>query len=478
MYTAVKILATLGLVALNAYFVAVEFAAVSARTSRLKTLPGQGMSVRAGLRIKSRLDLYLSSCQLGNTLAALALGAVTEPAVSQLVQPIASLVGVPPHHQHLVSFIISFMIAVGLHIIVGEQAPKNLAIRSPERLLLLLGIPLVIFTAICFPAIWVLNAAANSILRIAGVELGAEGGLAHNEAELRALLTQAVQQGAIPEANQKLLVGAFEFNELRARQIMTPRTEVEFLMLGRPMGDLLKVVRKNSFTRYPLCEGDIDHVVGLIHMKDLFNALKLVPGKLRFIDERTPAGEVIAIPDGLPGSAVHVIGSGDLDLREVRRDILFVPELLELPRLLRQFQTSQTHMAMVVDEYGATQGVVTLEDVIEQIVGKIEDEFDTDVKTDFVVEGDNIRVSGDYPLHELRLRLNLAEFEASNVDTLGGLLTHLLRRIPKVGDTVILSPYRARVVTINRKSVGQVLLTPERRPETAQAPLQSDKPGN
>src|SRR5262249_39053360 len=150
--------------------------------------------------------------------------------------------------------------------------------------------------------------------------------------------------------------------------------------------------QKSAYTRLPLCEGDIDHVIGLVHMKDLFNHLQLIPGRLRFVDEKSATGETIAIADGLPGSAVHVIGSGDIDLKHIKRDVLFVPELLPVPKLLRQFQNSQVHMAIVVDEYGATRGIVTLEDVLEEIVGEIEDEFDTAAQPGFVAEGESYRV--------------------------------------------------------------------------------------
>lgn len=152
-----------------------------------------------------------------------------------------------------------------------------------------------------------------------------------------------------------------------------------------------------------MCDGDIDHVVGLIHMKDLFTHLKLVPGKLRFTDEKTPLGEAVAIADGNPGSAVHVLGSGEINLAKIKRDIIFVPELTSLPKLLRQFQTSHIHLAMVVDEYGSTTGVVTLEDVLEELVGEIEDEFDPVKRNDFISEANgSFRVSGQFPLHDLR----------------------------------------------------------------------------
>src|SRR5439155_22155270 len=186
-----------------------------------------------------------------------------------------------------------------------------------------------------------------------------------------------------------------------------------------------------------------------------------VPGKLRFIDEKSPDGMAIAIPDGLPGSSVHVIGSADIDLTKIKREVLFVPELLPVPRLLRQFQTSRTHMAIVVDEYGATKGIATLEDVIEEIVGEIEDEFDQAARSDFVKDGENFRVSGLFPLHVLRERLDLVELDArDSVDTVGGYIVQKLNRWPRPGDTVELGRYVAKVLTVRHRRVGQALSMP------------------
>jgi CBS domain containing-hemolysin-like protein len=202
-------------------------------------------------------------------------------------------------------------------------------------------------------------------------------------------------------------------------------------------------------------------VVGQVHMKDLFNHLKLVPGKLRFSDEKTPDGQAIAIADGLPGSQVHVIGSGEIDLNKIRRDVLFVPPLTPVPKLLRLFQTSRIHLAAVVDEYGATMGIVTLEDVIEEIVGEIEDEFDAaPAASEIVREGETIRVNGLFPLHALREQLNLDHLDFEDVDTVGGYITQALGRWPKPGDEVSIGSYRAKVLSVTQKRAKQVLLTP------------------
>src|SRR5213079_1865028 len=289
---------------------------------------------RFALEIKNKLDLYLSACQLGVTIASLGLGAVTEPAVAYILQRPMELFSLPPHIQHRIAFIISFAISTSLHIVIGEQAPKNWAILNPDRILPLLSVPLWAFSKVFYPGIWLLNWASNALLRASGVEVrhGANVGLPHTSEELRTLLMQAIEQGTIAKASEQILTSAFDFGELKVRQIMTPRTEMDYLLLDQPIGEVLRVVRKSAYTRLPLCDKNIDHVVGLVHTKDLFHQLQLVPGKLRFSDEKTPDGMAIAIADGLPGSQVHVIGSADIDLRKIKRDVLFVPELTPVPR--------------------------------------------------------------------------------------------------------------------------------------------------
>jgi CBS domain containing-hemolysin-like protein len=470
-----KIVATLALVVLNGYFVAAEFAAVGARASRLETQAAHSLLARMALTVKRKLDLYLSTCQLGITIASLGLGAVTEPAVAALLSPALHWFGVPEHQIHPIALAVALAISTSLHVVVGEVAPKNWAIFFPDKLLPVLAPPLIAFTYLLYPLIWGLNAASNFLLRMSGINIthDAHGGMPHTEDELKGLLAQAVAQGTIGTGRGRLLTSAFEFHDLKSRQIMTPRTQVDYLLVDQPIGEVLKIIRKSAFTRFPLCERDIDHVIGVVHVKDIFNQLQLVPGKLRFSDAKTPDGLAIAIADGLPGSQIHVIGSADIDLRKIKREVLFVPELLPVPRLLRQFQTSHVHMATVVDEYGATQGIVTLEDVIEEIVGEIEDEFDQAEGRTFVKDGENFRVSGTFPLHELRERLKLDNLDAADVDTVGGYIVQHLNRWPRPGDSVKIGErYVAKVVTVLHRQVGQVLIMP-----VTQEAARKDGPG-
>lgn len=472
-----KILATLGLVGLNAFFVAAEFAAVGARRSRLEHLAARGNWVAPlSLLIKRKLDLYLSTCQLGITVASLSLGYVTEPAVAALFDPLLAWLGFAAPAgggHHVIAIVIALAISSALHVVVGEVAPKNLAIFYPDRLLLLLTLPLMAFTAVFYPIVWVLNSASNVLLKLAGVpvEEAGHGTVPHTAEELRWLLEEALEAGAIETGSAEVLTGAFQFGELKARQIMTPRMDVDFLLTDMPMDQILRKVQTGEHTRLPLCEKDLDHVIGMIHLRDLFAQLKLIVGRLKFTDDTTDAGEIVALA-GAPGSEVHVIGSGTVDLMKIRRDILFVPELLPVEKLLRQMQQSRTHMGIVVDEYGGTVGVVTLEDIVEQIVGDIADEFDT-TETQIEQEGESWRVGGYVPLHGLRAHIDLEGFEPpEGVDTIGGFVASELGRWPRVADQVRLGEYLVRVTSVAPDRRIMLLVTP-----ATQQQARDDGPG-
>ncbi len=302
-----RIFATLGLVLLNGYFVATEFAAVTARQSLLEELGHKSFLARLALVVKNNLTLFLSATQFGVTMATLGIGVIMEPAIGRIISPPLSFLFSDPI-LHYISWILSFAIGMSLHVVMGEQVPKNWAIRNGTQFLLFLAGPLIVFTYTFFPFIWLLSAATSGVLRMTGMK-ETKKGVPHSADELRSLLEDSIEQGAIPKGQERILTSAFQFGELKVRQIMTPRTDVDYLVVGQPIGKMLSTVQKSNFTRLPLCKGDLDHVIGLVHMKDLFVHLKLTPGKLRFSDAKTPDGQAIAIADGKPGSQVHVIGA-------------------------------------------------------------------------------------------------------------------------------------------------------------------------
>jgi putative hemolysin len=338
----------------------------------------------------------------------------------------------------------------------GEVLPKVLGVRYNRAMAVLLARPLDVATRVLSPISYLVRLVTRPFAR--------RDALSPEAAALReimALASSAHLSKLIDARQERLIRAASRLPQLRVRQIMTPRSEVLYLKVDDPLSRILQTVQQSAYTRLPLCENDMDHVIGVIHVKDLFKQLRLMVGRLRFADPRTPEDEAVAIVDGLPGSALHVIGAGHIEMRKIKRNIVFVPEQMPVPLLLRDFQESRKHMAVVVDEYGVTQGVVTLEDVIEEMVGEIEDEFDTPGEATVRPEGNGYRVSGICPLHELQLRLSLHDLgDVEGVDTLGGYILKQLGRLPEAGDTVRVGQFEARVLSIERRRIGEVLLTP------------------
>lgn len=415
------------LVFLNAFFVAAEFAIVKVRSTRIQELVREG--VRGSAAVQSaiqNLDAYLSATQLGITLASLGLGWIGEPAFASLVTPIMGLFGVwSPNVVHSVSLTVAFALITFLHIVLGELAPKSLAIRRPEETSLLVSTPLQLFYRVFYPALWFLNTSSNFFLRLLYIAPASEAELAHSEEELRLLLTESHRTGTLSASKRKLLENVFDYTRRSAKHIMVPRADIVHLSLLRTLPQNLETIRQSQHTRYPLCNEDIDHVVGMIHAKDLFQ----------------PA-------EGLQDAA---------DLLKIKRDILFVPESRPLELLQRDFQQRRVHMAIVVDEYGGTSGLVTLEDILEEIVGEIQDEFDTEAPR-MESTPDGYLVDGLVLLDEIAARLGftLPENESS---TLGGFVIARLGRIARIGDLVSLDGHTAKVVEMKGRRVSKLLVT-------------------
>jgi magnesium and cobalt transporter len=264
----------------------------------------------------------------------------------------------------------------------------------------------------------------------------------------------------IDPRQERMISAAARIDALRVRQIMTPRTEVVILRVQDEVQAILDAVQDGRFTRFPLCDRDLDHVLGLVHIKDLFTHLDLVPGRfditpIQPVDATGPE-RVLAIP----GSGLHVIGSGSLDLRKICRPVFFVPENAGVLKLLRDFQESQQHFAIVVDEYGATSGVVTLEDIIEEMIGDIDDEFDKPAAPLWVREGDGFRISARMPIHEFQRLFPHLEVDGEGVDTVGGYIAKLLGRLPNKGDEILIGEYTAVVTIADGRRVREIVLKP------------------
>lgn len=409
------------LVLLNGFFVAAEFALVKVRPTQIEPLVTDG-NRRAGVvrHMLKHLDAYLSATQLGITLASLGLGWVGEPAFAWIIRPLISpFAGDNSQLVHSISITVSFLVITMLHIVLGEQAPKTIAIRKAESTSLLIAFPLFLFYKVTYPAIWLLNHAANALLKLIGVAPADEAEMAHDEEELRLLLSSG-NAAQLSGQKREQLDNIFELSHRMARQIMLPRQDVIYLSTSQTLAENLRIARRSGHTRFPLCEGDLDHVIGLIHIKDIFHRDR----NLR-------------------------------SLQEIAREISFVPETLELDRLLKRMRTERFHLAAVIDEYGGVSGVVTLEDVIEEIVGSIQDEFDVE-KPEIQSQGDGVyRVSGGMLVEDLEEALKV-ELSDRDEDTIGGVVLSELGRNPAVGDRVEVGPVSIEVLEVMHNRINTV----------------------
>ncbi len=336
------------LIIINGYFVAAEFAIVRARRTRLEQYSQQGNRLAAhALDIVAKIDGYLSATQLGITLASLGLGWTAQRSITPLFEALFLQfrwlsIGI----SIVIASIVAFLVVTFLQIVFGELAPKSLAISQAEGWLMASALPLKGFYKLMYPAIWILNRTATGVLRVGHVRASAAMELAHSEEELRMLVTQSHESGVIDETERQLFNNVFAFADRLAREIMVPRTDMVCLFTDQTLAECLEVVQKDRHTRFPLCEDDKDHVIGFIHSKDLF---------------------VYALSVGL---------DSEQEVRKVSRKVVSVPEAMGIDEVLRVLQKERSGLAIVIDEYGGTAGMVTLEDVIEELVGEIQDEFD------------------------------------------------------------------------------------------------------
>lgn len=419
-----KLLVILGLVLLNGFFVASEFAIVKVRGSQLDALSEQGVK-RAGIarQVVTHLDAYLSATQLGITLTSLALGWVGEPFLARILGPLLHLAGVGS--QALVdgvSFAVAFGTITFLHIVLGELAPKSLAIRKSLSTTLWVSRPLDLFYVVCRPAISLLNGSANLILKhVLRIDPVAEMELAHSEEELRFILTESGKAEEVTPLGKEILINALDMRRRVVRDIMTPRGEVIFLDLEDSFEESLKRAEESRHTRFPLCQGHLDNTVGQVHIKDLIGLMR----------HKKP------------------------DLNSIRREVLPVPEMMPLEKLLNFFLGKHAHLALVVDEYGGTVGIVTLDNVLEELVGDIQDEFDAEKPEYSRVNENEFFVDGTLGLYELNDLAGL-ELESSDVSTIGGYVTHLLGHLPKQGEQVRIEDYEVTITQTDGRRVVQL----------------------
>ncbi|WP_397376196.1 hemolysin family protein [Paenibacillus sp. sptzw28] len=371
---------------MNGFFVAAEFAMVKVRSSRIDTLVQDGnRRARFASMLTNNLDAYLSACQLGITLASLGLGWIGEPAIKHLIEPWLLRFGSNEAFISTISFIIAFSIITLLHIVLGELAPKSLAIRKSEAVTIWTAMPLIVFRIIMYPFIWLLNGTANWLLKRIGIEPASEHESAHTEEEIRILMKESHRSGLIDNTELTLMDNIFDFAETNAREIMIPRTEMVCLYANLSFEENKAVALKEMHTRYPVCDGDKDNIIGFVHIKDI----------------------------------LKVSGQSLPDLREITRPMTTVPESMQISTLLKLMQKKKTQIAILIDEYGGTSGLVTLEDIMEEIVGEIQDEFDEERPDIERKDEDSYSINGLMLIEEVNSYFGL-DIGSDDYDTIGG----------------------------------------------------------
>ena len=414
------------LVLINGFFVAVEFSLVKIRESRLDELVKKKRPfAETASWLFRRLDASLSACQLGITMASLGLGWVGEPAVAHLIRPVLAMLGVSSDVWiHGIAFAVAFTTITAAHLVLGEQAPKIFALRRPETVALWCALPLKAFFYLSYPLMAALNASTSFLLRLVGV---GEASLHHDiptEAEIRVLLQQARTYGNLSRSEHRLLNAVFEFDDLICRKVMQPRVDVLFIDVEQSSREIIELVRTGRHSRYPVCRGFMDNLMGFVHIKDL----------------------------------IGMAASDSFSLASIIRPCQFVPETLPVSRLLRQFQASHQHMAFAVDEYGTVVGIVTLEDIIEQIVGPVEDEFDHIEPEIVPCDQGSCIVLGNAHVDRVNRALNLG-LDPGIADTLSGYIMAVCGKILSKGDRIELPGAVAEVLDISGNRAKKIRIT-------------------
>jgi len=423
-----KILAVILLVLINGFFVAAEFALVKIRETQLNPLIAQGnRSAKLAKSIVGNLDKYLSAAQLGITLASLALGWVGEPVFKDLLAPLLKFFKVSEDWQHYISFAVGFSTITFLHIVAGEQAPKWLAIQKPLPTTLWVAYPLVWFSKISYPLIWALNNSALWLLKKAGLEAVSESEMGHSEDELRLMLAATQKSHARDLGAPNIVLNAVDLKRRVVRDVMRPRQEMVVFDMESSIADCLELAEKTRYSRFPLCEGgDLDRTVGVVHYKDLF--------------------------------AMRTKARTSRELIAVARRLIYVPETARLEKLLQHLLERKLHFAVVVDEYGGTVGMVTLENILEELVGQIQDEFDQEKPLLVKITKELWDLDGLLPLHQLA-QLTGQNIESEGVATVSGWVTQQLGGFPKVGDVVKLGEHTLKVEESDGLKVSKLTLT-------------------
>jgi putative hemolysin len=421
----IELLAVGVLILLNAFFVAAEYGLVTARRTRIVELHHLGnRRARDVLRITSDPPRFISAMQLGVTLTSLGIGALGEQALSHAFDDVMATV---------LAVLLAYLILTFLHVVIGELVPKGIALGHSEGTALAVAVPVRTFFIVFRPLIWFLQRSTEVVLRWLGLQPpGAEDDV-HSEAELRMLVSQSTQHGEIEEQEQEMLYKVFDFADKEASDVMVPRPEVVALSIDLPPEQCLEAVMDSPYTRYPVYRESLDSVVGILHVRDLFGALR----------DR---------------------GMHEVRIEDLVRPAHIVPETKDLAALLTEFRRTNQHMAIVVDEYGEMEGIVTLEDLLEEIVGEIEDEFDLPDESVEQIDEDTVRVDGTFPIDDFNERFH-TDLPQEDYHTLAGFVFGLLGRQPEVGDDISHDGMRFDVLEVEGSRINKLTVTFEQRRE-------------
>ncbi|MBI6874520.1 hemolysin family protein [Clostridium aciditolerans] len=413
------------LVFMNGFFVATEFAMVKVRKSRIETLVFEGdRTAKNTLKVVNDLNSYLSACQLGITLASLGLGWIGEPAVSDMLAPIFKLFHLPEGVIHSISFILGFAIITAFHIVLGELAPKSLAIISAEKIAMHTALPLIMFYKLTYPIMWAFNHSTNLVLKIFGISQVDEHEAAHTDEEIKLLVEDSYKHGLIDKTELTFVDNIFDFSEKTVKEIMIPRTDMACIFLEDSFDEIIAFALDEQITRYPVCKNSKDNVIGFIHIKDLYK---------------------------------QKIEGNNQNIEGIIRELKFVPESLSISKLLKIFKQERVQMAIIIDEYGGTAGLVTIEDILEEIVGEIQDEFDEECDEITKNEDGNYIVDGKLVLEDINELLKI-DIESENIDTIGGWIYSQLKSYPQVNDKINYEDYEFIILKCDRKRISKVLI--------------------
>jgi putative hemolysin len=425
MRTALELVGVGVLILLNAFFVAAEYGLVTARRTRMVELHHQGnRRARLALRITGDPPRFIAAMQLGVTLTSLGIGALGEHTLTKIFDAWLATA---------LAILIAYALLSFFHVVIGELVPKGVALGHSEGTALWVAAPVRAFFVLTGPVIWVLRVATNAVLRLFGLEEPGAEREPLSEAELRMLLSRSSQEGEIEHEEQQMIDKVFVFGDKDAADVMVPRPEVVAVSASLPPEQALAAVLESPYTRYPVYRDTLDDVVGVLHVRDLF-------------------------------SAMHDNGLAAVKLEDLLRPAFIVPETKDLASLLQDFRRTNNHFSVVVDEYGGLAGICTLEDLLEEIVGEIEDEFDVPEEQIEQIDDDTYRLDGMFPIEEFNARFG-TDLPDEDYHTVGGFVFGQLGRAPEVGDTVEEGPVQFDVLEVDGSRIEKMSVTFTRRPE-------------